>query len=340
MPLASEAKIAAARANAAKATAIVKARIDARPKWRCAQCGDERPATNHQQRKVYCSKECMAVGYSIRLAGPSNPNYSRAGNRVCLTCGTWFQSYSASRKYCSRSCYTKSESCIERAIRQLPAAHAAQSAKAAAKPPKICGRCGVAKTPTQTSEYCEACARQNQLDGVAAWAAGPIKPNKTCMHCRHEFHSYQKNRLYCSYDCYLASGGARRAGEASARAVMNKYGAKKDANHRAIFDELSKHCKPVDLSNVGCGLPDGLAYIADGWRLFEVKNPKTAYGRRGLNKRQTKWSEEWCGGPIFLVYTVEEAASFGRGEFVGLRCYVRGVQVVYTAEQALEAINS
>ena len=98
-----------------------------------------------------------------------------------------------------------------------------------------------------------------------------------------------------------------------------KYGPKKDANHNEIFDELRKHCAVYDLSTTGRGMPDGLAWIEGAWHLFDVKNPKTGYGKRGLNPIQKKWIQQWQGGPVYLIYTEDEASRFGRGNFTGIK---------------------
>ena len=98
-----------------------------------------------------------------------------------------------------------------------------------------------------------------------------------------------------------------------------KYGAKKDANHSEIFDYIAAHTAVKDLSNAGFGVPDGIAWVSDGWRLFDVKNPKTGYGKRGLNARQKSWADDWRGGPVYLIYTVEDAKFFVRGEFSSLK---------------------
>ncbi len=103
--------------------------------------------------------------------------------------------------------------------------------------------------------------------------------------------------------------------------AKSKYGAKKDANHNEIFEAMRVHTAVHDLSNAGCGVPDGLAWINEGWHLFDVKNPKTGYGRRGLNPRQKKWAGDWRGGPVYLIYSVDEALRFVKGNFEGLKCF-------------------
>jgi endogenous inhibitor of DNA gyrase (YacG/DUF329 family) len=145
------------------------------------------------------------------------------------------------------------------------------------------------------------------------------RASKTCNQCGKIFEfSRSTKRLYCSYQCHLDSGGAQRAGEAAVMAKL-KYGAKKDANHGPIFEAMSAITAVHDLSDLGRGCPDGVAWIQTGWQLFDVKNPKTSYGRRGLNKRQKEWVEDWRGGPVFLIYSVEEAIRFVRGDWAGIK---------------------
>lgn len=118
-----------------------------------------------------------------------------------------------------------------------------------------------------------------------------------------------------------------------------RYGAKKDANHNEIFEAIRKHCAAYDLSVVGGGIPDGIAWVAERWEFFDVKNPKTGYGRRGLNAVQRKWIEKWQGGPVYLIYTTDEAERFGRGEFDGLKRVESAASIVKTPEEAVKAMG-
>ena len=142
---------------------------------------------------------------------------------------------------------------------------------------------------------------------------------KKCKTCGSDFRSSPSTkRIYCSYKCHLDDGGAKRAGEAAIMARL-KYGAKKDANHNEVFEAISQFTAVKDLSSAGCGVPDGIAWVAGSWQLFDVKNPKTGYGRRGLNPIQKGWADDWRGGPVFLIYSVEEAFRFAKGNFEGLK---------------------
>lgn len=128
------------------------------------------------------------------------------------------------------------------------------------------------------------------------------------MHCGNTFSFYKSHpKKFCSYQCHLDSGGAWRAGIASKEKIL-KYGAKKDANHNEIVDVLKKAgASIVDLSHVGCGMPDLICGFRNKTVLIEIKNTKTAYGRRGFNKNQLKWQEQWLGGPVALVDSPEAA---------------------------------
>jgi hypothetical protein len=113
---------------------------------------------------------------------------------------------------------------------------------------------------------------------------------------------------FCGYQCHLASGGARRAGLAAGEAIMSKYGAKKDANHGEIVAALKAHgVSVIDTSGMGGGFPDLICGFAGVTLLMEIKNPKTSYGRRGLNGNQVKWKQEWTGGPYSVVSCVDSA---------------------------------
>jgi hypothetical protein len=100
---------------------------------------------------------------------------------------------------------------------------------------------------------------------------------------------------------------------------VKKYGAKKDANHKEIFSVLKKLIPIHDLSVAGFGVPDGIGWVDGGWHLFDVKNPNTGYGRRGLNKRQKEWADDWRGGPVYLLYNQEDAVNFAQGNFGELK---------------------
>ena len=41
--------------------------------------------------------------------------------------------------------------------------------------------------------------------------------------------------------------------------------------------------------------------------LMEVKNPDSAYGKKGFNENQLDFAENWKGGPFCLVDSVESA---------------------------------
>ena len=86
------------------------------------------------------------------------------------------------------------------------------------------------------------------------------------------------------------------------------YGAKKDANHKEIVDCLNKCGIPfIDLSALGYGVPDLVVEIQKKLGLWEIKNPKTPYGKRGLNKNQKAWAGKWRGSPVKIIKSVDDA---------------------------------
>lgn len=239
----------------------------------------------------------------------TNNAYRGAGDKVCAKCGADFHSYEK-RRFCSQKCYHQS-----RIIRDK----------------RPCAACGEYYHPNVDGrKYCSTeCAKSARPRAIAVPKPRHIHMTR-CHHCGTEFRSApSSNRKYCSYECHLLSGGAKRAGDAAAMAKL-KYGAKKDANHNEIFKYLSALTAVKDLSNAGCGVPDGMAWVAGGWHLFDVKNPNTGYGRRGLNSRQKSWADDWRGGPVYLIYNLDDASSFVRGNFDSLKKFpdqeVIGVQ--------------
>ena len=87
-----------------------------------------------------------------------------------------------------------------------------------------------------------------------------------------------------------------------------RYGAKKDANHNEVVAALEKAGASVlDMSAIGGGFPDLIVGFRGVSLLMEIKNPKTSYGRRGLNKNQIRWQEIWRGGPVSMVDGPEAA---------------------------------
>lgn len=256
----------------------------------------------------------MAEQVARDTRGSNNPNWKNAGWHKCGTCGVDFHSYTTTRKFCSHRCAGHSPENLAK-LRGLPPAGRPPG------PQKLCAGCGVRPVFYRGAKHCgdAACAKACKKVRCDKRTVPPTPaPNKVCAQCGKAYHSYTKGRLYCGYQCHLASGGALRAGLASAKATM-KYGAKKDANHNEVFEEMRKHCAVYDFSAAGCGLPDGIAWVAEQWRLFDVKNPKTGYGRRGLNKVQKRWLSQWKGGPVYLIYSADEARRFGTGDLDGIK---------------------
>lgn len=235
------------------------------------------------------------------LFGELNPNYRGMDRNTCGHCGNEFRGVGAAhRTFCSRKCTGLARIIL---------------------PERPCEACGVDFKPNHAGRrFCSLrCASISRIKSKPC-KAKRVPNIIACENCGAQFQAPRSaGRRFCSYPCFIQSGGARRAGLAAAEMKMKKYGAKKDANHREIFDVIERYTAVKDLSNVGRGIPDGIAWINGGWQLFDVKNPKTAYGRRGLNKRQTEWLKDWRGGPVYLIYSVEEAEQFATGKLDGLK---------------------
>jgi hypothetical protein len=171
---------------------------------------------------------------------------------------------------------------------------------------------------------------QKQLAGIA-------NPNyrgcgwHMCQQCNEPFHSYQKNRKFCSVRCRddlvkrerpALAPDRRAVYVARTREHVVKYGVRKDANHRAIVDALRRLGVPfIDMSKLGNGVPDGAVLVKGVTYLVEFKNPQSQYGKKGLSPAQRKWADEWQGGDVYIVQSLDDVLALARGQLSALRVY-------------------
>lgn len=231
----------------------------------------------------------MAKSYKEKLKGAANPNFRGLKDTYCALCGkkTNFRGV-----FCSNKCHADSR----RKPRTEKPKQKADKPSQKIKEPK----------PRKNNKPHSPERKKKAIKG---------KAKRTCAYCAKEYFAYAKTRKFCSYPCFVESGGPIRAGVEAAK-MTRKYGAKKDANHNEVASVFSAMAVPFyDLSSFGRGLPDGLAWVQNQWHLVEIKNPKTGYGRRGLNPIQTKWHSQARGGPIFIIKNVTDAENFAAGKF-------------------------
>lgn len=272
--------------------------------WKCGSCAVEKIGTAHQRRQKYCSKICYSKEKSLNDLGSANSNYKGGCSKTCIFCGGSYDSYNKSRKFCSKKCHVASINAGKKVETPKQKKEAHQ---------KSCAYC------SQLFRCCKTSGKTTCSASCSSSLRASKEIIKACAMCGAEYKTYpSKSQKYCSYKCHLDNGGAFKAGMAAAKATM-KYGPKRDANHAELFAVLRKHCAVYDVSTSGMGIPDGLAWVNGAWHLFDVKNPKTGYGKRGLNPIQKKWLSQAQGGPIYLLYTTEDAENFATGKFDGLK---------------------
>lgn len=191
-----------------------------------------------------------------------------------------------------------------------------------------CRVCNTERPATANQLKQTYCSRQCMASDYVTRLANEDNPNyrdaskRVCARCGSVYRSYLKTRKYCSRGCYEGNDG------------MKRHGTRKDANHNECMEAIRMGCQCVhDLSDVGRGVPDGVAWICGAWRLFDIKNPQTAYGRAGLNDRQKKWHSEF-GGPIYLIYSREDAINFAAGKLDQVK--IHGTREVIDASKASE----
>lgn len=254
------------------------------------------------------------------IRGEKNPNWRNLGYTSCLTCGKSINRVTVSQphKYCSRQCKQQSAQNIE--LGRLLGKH--PNTKRRGRKPKIqpvCEYCGVDRIKRSDCNTCgsAACIQAGRAKGAATISLinrsrkGIRKSEpQTCQQCNAPYYaSKSQRRKFCSYRCFVASGGPQRAGKAAVT-MAQRYGVKRDANHAEIVAALEKiGCWVIDTSRLGYGMTDLIVMHKGVTRLVEIKNPKTGYGRRGLNPAQRKFKEwvESHGCTIHVVESVDDA---------------------------------
>jgi hypothetical protein len=153
---------------------------------------------------------------------------------------------------------------------------------------RTCARCETAipKGRKYCREHWDVVRREPKpmLRGPRPWRA-----RWYCDRCCDEV---ARSRKYCDV-CWAAVNNAMR-------------GKKKDHNQGEIVELLEgMGALVLDLSDVGGGCPDLLV----NWRrrnfFIEVKNPKTTYGRKGLNPLQLRMQQS--GWHVFIARSRDEA---------------------------------
>lgn len=183
-------------------------------------------------------------------------------------------------------------------MRVVPPAELERRAKWSAN----CGVCGVAFGWAKNGDKAKFCSRVCAGKNNGTTKNRPIEKIKKyeCRNCKNEFLSYYKSRTYCSMRC--TADYRHKNGQPM------RYSARLDNNHREIVNALIDFGVSVlECHTIGRGFPDLIIGYCGITTLMEIKNPKTQYGRAGLNKNQRKWQENWKGGPIAVVYDIDGA---------------------------------
>lgn len=86
---------------------------------------------------------------------------------------------------------------------------------------------------------------------------------------------------------------------------------KKDGNHNVLVAHFrAMGCSVAELVSTGIpGWPDTVVGVCGVDRLVELKNPETAYGRRGLNDNQTAFARDWRGGKVHTVSDIDQVTA-------------------------------
>lgn len=150
--------------------------------------------------------------------------------------------------------------------------------------------------------YCSKDCMSKDYSVILAGSNNPHYSNagrRVCEVCLIEFQSYQPGRRFCGIECRDRNNH------------LLDPGTRKDANHNEIVNAFTVGGALVlDLTNTAYGVPDLAVSYGNAWHLVEIKNPRTYYGRLGLNARQRQWAENWKGGPVFVVKSLTDVENF------------------------------
>lgn len=189
--------------------------------------------------------------------------------------------------------------------------------------PKECAQCGcemdAGTSHARRQKYCNrACAAKAYRTRLL----GEGNPNfrnaakKVCKACGVNFENYIKTRKYCSWRCYQRSGAAAAN---SKRNGALSGGGFTDHNQAEIVSALRDLGVSILItSRVGRGFPDLICGYRGRNCLLEIKNPQTAYGRKGAAPNQQQWADEWQGEKPIVVYSLPEAIGAVCGVSEGL----------------------
>ena len=84
---------------------------------------------------------------------------------------------------------------------------------------------------------------------------------------------------------------------------LMRYAKKRDANEKELTKFMrSMGADVLDCGNIGEGHPDKIVKYRKKTYYAEIKNPSTAYGKRGLSASQIKWMND-TGNFIHVLRT-------------------------------------
>ncbi len=157
---------------------------------------------SHFERRVYCSRKCMAGGYSSRLTGDNNPNAGflrRVKPRNCSICLTPFKSYST-RKTCGNNI------CIQQQIEKSKAVTFSK-------------RCPICGSLFRSGKKACSKACRKLLRGMAVKRKFKSKKFekcrvRICVICNREFRRYYAKKT-CSVICLRTHRSVMQKGENS-----------------------------------------------------------------------------------------------------------------------------
>lgn len=176
----------------------------------CETCGalmDVRKASRAGRR--YCSYACMGLAYSERLRGDANPNHRGTSSKICERCGSEYHSYNKRRRFCSQSCWARTNMIPERgAVMNARRNQTPIKAPGEKTRRSVCRKCSMQVIGREKQTYCATCKAEIRAEQIK-------RLTRNCAVCGSEFLS--RSATTCSPGCLSVAKTRWQVGDKSHR---------------------------------------------------------------------------------------------------------------------------
>lgn len=200
----------------------VKSKIYIKYSKKCIECNLLYTVKkSHFEKSSYCSRNCMALNYSIRFAGDANPNYRNLSLKNCKKCNSEFKTYLKTSKYCSVKCRSE---CSE--VNKKISCSLIRRAVSLKKPWKFVQKEIAFTFDTRKTSVCEFCGEELKYKNARKYCSVACSSKKRkgsgfqkkCVICSEFFPSSQSLiKTTCSKKCSQIRRSESQVGDKSHR---------------------------------------------------------------------------------------------------------------------------